>query len=119
MADGLAAARALNPPPDVRGARRVLYRHRGEAYGDGVRLAFAWGGARTDDPAWRALGTLAERWTPPAFPLSGRDVVGGGRSPGPAVGDILRTVEAWWIDQDFAPDAAALRQRLQQLLAEQ
>jgi hypothetical protein len=33
------------------------------------------------------------------------------------VGDLLRAVETWWIDQDFAPDAAALRARLQQMIA--
>ena len=31
--------------------------------------------------------------------------------------DDLLTVEAWWIAEDFAPDAAALRARLQQLIA--
>ena len=38
---------------------------------------------------------------------------------GPAVGAMLREVEAWWIDQDFAPDGATLRARLQQTIAAQ
>ncbi len=36
---------------------------------------------------------------------------------GPAVGSVLREVEAWWIGEDFTPDEAALRKRLQQMMA--
>jgi len=115
----LAAARSLTPPPDARGARRALYGHGAGAYRDGVALAFAWSEAATDDPLWRELARLPDRWTAPQFPLGGRDVVGGGRAPGPAVGALLAAVEAWWIEQDFAPDGAALRRRLQQMMAEQ
>ncbi len=117
MLRGLAAARALTPLSDERGARRALYRHGAEAYRDGIALAFAWSEAAVDDPPWRALAGLPDRWTAPRFPLTGRDVVAGGRAPGPTVGAMLAAVEAWWIEQDFAPDEAALRQRLQQLIA--
>jgi poly(A) polymerase len=37
--------------------------------------------------------------------------------PGPGVGSVLREVEAWWIGEDFTPDEAALRKRLQQMMA--
>jgi tRNA nucleotidyltransferase/poly(A) polymerase len=119
MLRALAAARSLTPPPNARGARRALYRHGAVAFRDGAALAFAWSDAASDDPVWRELATLPDRWTAPKFPLSGRDIVAGGRPPGPAVGALLAAVEAWWIDEDFAPDATALRQRLQQLMAEQ
>jgi hypothetical protein len=33
------------------------------------------------------------------------------------VGSLLKTLEAWWIDQDFAPDEATLRARLQQMVS--
>jgi poly(A) polymerase len=49
--------------------------------------------------------------------LSGRDVVGHGTPAGPTVGARLRSVEAWWIAQDFVPDERTLRARLQQELA--
>ena len=75
---------------------------------------------RSADPApWLDLYALPSRWQAPVFPLGGRDVVGAGVARGPAVGDLLRTVEAWWIAEDFAPDEAALRRRLQQMLAAQ
>ena len=35
----------------------------------------------------------------------------------PTVGALLKSVEAWWVAEDFAPDEAALRRRLQQMLA--
>ncbi|HQT80239.1 MAG TPA: CCA tRNA nucleotidyltransferase [Rhodopila sp.] len=34
----------------------------------------------------------------PVFPLEGRDVVGLGVAPGPAVGNLLRAVRQWWLD---------------------
>lgn len=110
----------LTPMPDLRAARAALYRRGAAAWRGGVRLALAESGAAPDSadwPAWRALDDLPNQWTPPSFPLTGRDVVGPGTPPGPAVGALLRSVEAWWIAEDFAPDAAALRARLQQLIA--
>ncbi len=79
-------------------------------------LAFAHAGI-TDTRAWRDLATLPDTWTAPKFPLSGRDIVGSGMPPGPAVGAALRAVEDWWIAEDFAPGEAALRSRLQQAMA--
>jgi tRNA nucleotidyltransferase/poly(A) polymerase len=119
MLAALGAARGLVPPPNARGARLALYRHGANAFQDGALLAAAWNGAGPDDKRWRDLVTLPARWTAPTFPLSGRDIVGQGREPSPAIGEILRAVEAWWIERDFAPDEAALRKRLQQVLAEQ
>ena len=55
---------------------------------------------------------MPERWPAPVFPLGGRDALSGGVAHGPAIGRLLRSLEAWWIDQDFAPDEAALRDRL-------
>jgi tRNA nucleotidyltransferase/poly(A) polymerase len=112
----VAAASSFAPLPDGRTARRALYRHGPEVYCAAVAHAFAWSGAEPDDPAWRNLASLPDRWTAPTFPLGGRDVVGGGLA-GPAVGEMLRAAEAWWIDQDFAPDEARLRARLQQMIA--
>jgi tRNA nucleotidyltransferase/poly(A) polymerase len=110
----LAAARSLHRPPDRRAARRLLYTHGVEAYRDGIAYAFAWSGG--DETAWRDVLALPGRWAIPRFPLGGRDVMQGGLR-GPAVGELLRAVEGWWIDQDFAPDETALRARLQQMMA--
>ena len=117
MLRGLAAARALIPRPDARGGRGALYRLGGEAFRDGIALALAFTATSPDDTAWGELYRLPDQWHVPAFPLGGRDAVEAGIERGPALGRLLRAVEAWWIERDFAPDLAALRARLQQMIA--
>jgi poly(A) polymerase len=112
----ISAAGAFTTVPGAKEARRALYQLGPEAYRDGVVHAFAWSGTSQDPQAWRALYELPDRWTAPLFPLGGRDIIGKGVA-GPAVGELLRAVEAWWIEQDFAPHEAALRARLQQMMA--
>jgi tRNA nucleotidyltransferase/poly(A) polymerase len=111
------AAAAFASPLDERAARRVLYRLGAEAFQDGVMLAFALAGAEPDDARWQRLYRLPERWQAPRFPLRGRDVVAEGAQHGPAVGALLKSVEDWWVAEDFVPDETALRHRLQQMLA--
>lgn len=44
----------------------------------------------------------------PVFPLRAADVMHvTGLGQGPAIGDVLETVESWWLDHDTAPDHAA------------
>lgn len=117
MLAAVAAVRAFPATPDAREARRSLYRLGSEAFRDAVALSVAEGRAEPDDVMWSDLYRLPDRWHVPAFPLGGRDVLGEGAPRGPSVGALLRAVEAWWIEQDFAPDAAALKARLQQMIA--
>jgi poly(A) polymerase len=114
MHAALAAHSAFRPLPGARAARASLYRLHPEAWRDGLALAFTESTAAPEEPVWKALHELPDHWTIPHFPLSGRDVVGMATPSGPAVGALLRSVEAWWIAQDFAPDERALRSRLQQ-----
>jgi poly(A) polymerase len=118
MLAALVAASSLARQASERGARRALYRFGPVAYRDGVALAFAWGEGVAEDVPWRDLHALSGRWRAPAFPLGGGDVLDKGQR-GPAVGALLRAIEAWWIEQDFQPDEAALRSRLQQMIAAQ
>ncbi len=95
-----------------RETRRAVYRLGGRTFADRVKLAWA----ASDRPAaatqWRALIPLAETWTPPAFPLTGEDVVSAGVPRGPLVGQVLREIEDWWIDLDFLDDRMAAAERL-------
>jgi tRNA nucleotidyltransferase/poly(A) polymerase len=116
MLAAVRAAGALRHKPDGRAARRLLYRLGQEAYGDGVALGFCWSGGNADDQVWGVLRDLPRRWQAPSFPLSGRDIVGQTKLHGAAVGTLLRQIESWWIDGDFAADEATLRQRLQQMV---
>ncbi|MEO8668251.1 MAG: CCA tRNA nucleotidyltransferase [Bauldia sp.] len=117
MSAAVSAARLTRSPADDAASRRALYGLGSEAWCDGLALGVAWAAMSPDDPAAEQLHRLPERWPPPVFPLGGRDVIGSGSVRGPAVGAILKGLESWWIENDFRPDATALRQRLQQMLA--
>ena len=60
---------------------------------------------------------FARNWTPPAFPLAGRDVTALGIPPGPRVGRLLDAVRAFWEAGDFAADRAACLAHLKELAA--
>jgi poly(A) polymerase len=52
----------------------------------------------------------------PVFPLEGRDALALGASPGPAVGEALRRVRAWWMAGGCVADAEACRSQLRNLI---
>ncbi len=66
-------------------------------------LAWAQAGS-SKASAWRALIAHANMWKRPKLPLSGEDVMAAGVPAGPKVGEVMREVEAWWIDSDFPDD---------------
>jgi len=108
--DRLLAACSDQPPlaPDMtaQAARGAIYRMGRAPFTDRIQLAWA-SAPDHQSAAWAALLTLAETWTPPPFPLNGADIKALGVSEGPKVGELRRTLEAWWIAQDFAPDRQA------------
>lgn len=61
-----------------------------------------------------ALAEIAT-WTPPRLPVDGADAQAVGIRPGPAMGRLLRAVERWWEEQDFAPDRDACVAKLREL----
>ena len=61
--------------------------------------------------------TLAETWTPPRFPLAGRDLTALGIPPGPRIGQLLAEIRGWWEDGDFTADRAACLTRLKKIAA--
>jgi poly(A) polymerase len=99
-------------------ARVHLYRHGQRAYRERVLIAWARSGDPPESEAWRRRLALPERWQAPVFPLGGADVLAQGVPAGARVGELLRTLEDWWIAGNFGADATALRARLKDLLAE-
>ena len=71
-------------------------------------LAWARSEAGAADASWRALASLPQRWTAPAFPLKAADFMRRGVAAGPTLGAVLRAAEAAWIAADFPSDEAAL-----------
>lgn len=113
LAGAANAARELVARPDAAAAGRRLYRWGEEIFADA--LAIAWAGRRAAGGAedeFEAAGRALAAWRRPVFPLRGGDVVATGAEPGPAVGRLLREVEAWWIAEGFAPGREACLDRL-------
>ena len=106
---------ALNPNTSEHDAMGLLYRLGGDAFGRAVRHAWAASGAAASDPAWRGRSLLAARWSPPAMPVSGADVLALGLAPGPNVGSVLAAFEVWWIEHNFPSDPALQKRKLSEL----
>lgn len=103
---------------------RMLYRDGREGLTTRLKLALAVARSKAEggDPEAMAesarvqrLLERAGRWTRPAFPLSGADVLAAGIAAGPAVGKLLEALETEWLEGNFNLDRAALMTRLQTL----
>jgi poly(A) polymerase len=91
--------------------RRAIYRLGNAAFRDRVMLAWAGAGGEKAQQ-WRALVAHAQMWKPPRLPLTGDEIMAAGVPAGPKVGDVMREVEAWWIDADFPDDKLSVIERL-------
>lgn len=88
------------------GLKRLVYRHGLQRVSDAL---ITQGSASKEQ-----LAALAA-WQKPTFPLTGKDLQAQGIAAGPRMGEMLRHIEDWWIEQDFAPDKAACLGRLKEL----
>lgn len=95
-----------------REARRAVHALGLRTFTDRVKLAWAGTTRPATTSQWRALLALAESWNPPAFPLTGEEIIRAGVPKGPLVGEVMREVEIWWIDQDFIEDKLSVIERL-------
>ncbi len=91
-----------------KGVRVLLYRLGPQHFTDHALLGWARSAASSSDADWRALATLPERWTAPAFPLKAADFMKRGVEKGPALGAAMRAAEAAWIAAEFPDDSMAL-----------
>jgi poly(A) polymerase len=111
--EGLAVPWPLDPRADDRAQRRALYRLGAERYRDLALLQAAEGSVSRERLA--ELLAIARDWTPPVFPIAGRDITALGIPPGPRVGRLLDAVHFWWETGDFIADRAACLAYLQGL----
>ncbi len=103
--------RVGNAMPDNT-VHRWIYTHGAERLREALDITETRRGA---DPTWPRLRNISVTWPRPTFPIRGRDLIERGLMPGPAMGETLRALEAWWMDQDFAPDRKPLLARLAQM----
>jgi poly(A) polymerase len=95
-----------------REARRAVYRLGLQPFCDRVLLAWAASERHAAAIQWRALIPMAQSWPRPSLPLTGAEVMAAGVPEGPLVGQVMREVEAWWIDQDFIDDKLSIVEQL-------
>ncbi len=106
---------AVDPDAAETAARAALYKLGPETFSRAARLAWARSAKPENDPRWRALALLPDRWKAPTMPFSGSDVLALGIPPGPNVGKILDAFERWWIANDFPIDAETQSNALKEL----
>ncbi len=94
--------------------KAAVYRLGAEAYTDLLRLAAAEG--RLERERLQALLGLLAEWSPPTFPLRGRDLLARGVTAGPEVGRLLRALEAWWLEGGLEAEREALLAELDRRL---
>jgi poly(A) polymerase len=109
--EALSSLMAPSPSLRSREQRAVLYHIGPEAWSDLVQVSWARSRAAMDDAAWKRLLKLPDRWNIPDMPVSGRDLVAAGLTPGPQIGETLRQLEDWWVASDFKPDRESLMAR--------
>ncbi len=91
--------RALKPA--VSDMPAIAYHHGADAARD-IALLFA-----TDGDLDTSLAKL-KKWSKPAFPITGGDLIAMGLKPGPIVAESLKAVETAWIEEQF-PDETRVR----------
>jgi poly(A) polymerase len=107
---------APQPGLDAKTRRARRYELSAEAFRDRTLLAWASEeGAGESDEAWGALVALAD-WQPPRFPIRAQDALDLGAAPGPALGELMREMERWWIEGDLAAGRAACLAELKRRL---
>lgn len=81
--------------------RRAMHYHGKEVALASALLAFA---EHTRlSTAFSHVVDEAHSWQPAVFPVRGKDLSRLGIAEGPKMGDLLRRLEAWWVEQDFRP----------------
>ena len=108
--EALRFAPEVSPQLTAKEQRRLLYELGVQAWSDAAHLSFAKSRAKLD-AAWRKLIALPTKWTPPEYPVKGRDLLESGFVSGPELGAMLQQLEDWWIASDFKPSKGELLER--------
>ncbi|HYF90525.1 CCA tRNA nucleotidyltransferase [Azospirillum sp.] len=94
----------LMPSDDRKALRQGLYRiGDGDLFCDLLLVAAAVHDGPLDLTALRAAMSVAGDLPNLRLPIAGRDLLELGIPRGPAVGEMLKRVEGWWIAEDFQP----------------
>lgn len=117
LADLTLPERAFDPAEAEDAAKIYLYRKGSTAFRDGTLVSWARDlNAGPTSSAHHDRYKLADRWSPPILPISGKDVIALGIPPGPDIGHIIDTLDLWWMTAGFPADESLVRERLATLV---
>jgi tRNA nucleotidyltransferase/poly(A) polymerase len=116
LAGSALTSRPLAKPSPAE-ARCLLYELGPEYYEQHMIFIWTLSNDPPDNLEWRTTINLPNNWSPPALPVTGRDLIATGASPGPDLGRILKHLEKAWLASDFTLNRDELLQTAQALLA--
>jgi poly(A) polymerase len=105
-------------PPAQDDALVMLYEHGRQAVLDALTLIQAESHAAGDDASWQDAHKFLSETAQPQLPFSGADLVAQGITPGPRMGEMLKTLQALWIRAGFPRDPDALNRLLRKVLGQ-
>ena len=106
---------SLDPNADDRAKRIAIYSAGRDVIMDRARLRAAGAEDPITSARWMSLVDLAMGWTPPDFPLSGKDLIKAGERPGEAMGKKLDALKALWVRSGFTVEKDKLLMALKLL----
>ncbi len=81
------------------GIKVAVYKHGREAAAQVLIILRAQ--EKISAAAFAANLKTAREWDIPVFPVTGNDLIAQGHKPGPALGQVLKTMEQEWVDRGF------------------
>lgn len=119
LRDRLVAAspirRTMRVDVSDREMRQALWRLGETAGRDQLLLSSAASREGVDGDQLRRRLDHISAWRRPEFPISGDDILALGVKQGPRVGQLRRSFEDWWIDQDFPEDRQTALDKLKRI----
>jgi len=106
---------SLDPNADDRAKRIAIYSAGRDVIMDRAMLRAAGAEDPITSARWMSLVDLAMGWTPPDFPLSGKDLIKAGERPGEAMGKKLDALKALWVRSGFTVEKDKLLMALKLL----
>ena len=97
--------------------RAALFAHGRGGACDGALVAQAESGAAADDPAWRSAHRFLADTPEPKLPFSGAELIGRGLHAGPAMGRVLKNLQARWIRAGFPHEPTDIARLVDEALA--
>ncbi len=101
-------AETLSHDMPERARLQAIYRSGKQTILDRVRLRAAGANQAIESAHWMVIADLAMGWTPPNFPIKGRDLKGAGVPSGPEMGKAMKALEQLWIRSGFSSEKLQL-----------